>query len=112
MIDHARRKVSCMSLLGSSNAANASTPEWKIILKLLSETDPELLGRLSRKMLNYLSSDRNCDFEFGPLEELAALSEVMTFKHNGFWECADTVRDVNHLNMLWETKKAKWKIWR
>ncbi len=38
----------------STNAENTSTPEWKIIIKLLNETDPELLARLSRKMLNYL----------------------------------------------------------
>ena len=65
----------------------------------------------NKKMLDYLTTAVDCDFEFGPLEQLASESEVMTFKHNGFWECADTVRDVNHLNKLWETKKAKWKIW-
>ena len=43
-----------MSPLNNENAAAAGKPEWKIILRLLSETDPELLGRLSRKMLNYL----------------------------------------------------------
>ncbi|MCK5132202.1 MAG: PEP/pyruvate-binding domain-containing protein [Candidatus Sabulitectum sp.] len=43
-----------MSPLDNQNTVTAGTPEWKIILRLLSETDPELLGRLSRKMLNYL----------------------------------------------------------
>ncbi len=65
----------------------------------------------NKKMLNYLTNDENCDFESGPLEKLAAEEQVMTYKHNGFWECADTVRDVNHLNKLWDTGKAKWKIW-
>ena len=65
----------------------------------------------NKKMLDYLTIDVNCDFEFGPLEKLASESEVMTFKHNGFWECADTVRDVNHLNKHWETQKAQWKVW-
>jgi len=51
------------------------------------------------------------DFEFGPLEELAANGEVMTYRHEGFWECADTVRDLNHLNKLWNTGKAVWKVW-
>ena len=63
-------------------------------------------------MLNYLTPDTKCDFEFGPLEKLAALGEVMTYKHEGFWECADTVRDVNNLNKLWKTGKAQWKIWK
>ena len=43
-----------MSPLSENNSVTTGKPEWKIILKLLSETDPELLGRLSRKMLNYL----------------------------------------------------------
>jgi small-conductance mechanosensitive channel len=66
----------------------------------------------NKNMLDYLTEAEDCDFEFGPLEKLAAEKEVMTFKHNGFWECADTVRDVNHLNKLWNTGEAKWKLWK
>jgi len=65
----------------------------------------------NKDVLNYLTTDKNCDFEFGPLEELATKSEVMTFRHEGFWECADTVRDLNHLNKLWNSGEAKWKVW-
>ncbi|MCB0460426.1 MAG: glucose-1-phosphate cytidylyltransferase [Flavobacteriaceae bacterium] len=65
----------------------------------------------NKEMLQYLSADVNCDFEFGALEKLAEEREVMTYMHEGFWECADTVRDVNHLNKLWETNKAEWKLW-
>jgi glucose-1-phosphate cytidylyltransferase len=65
----------------------------------------------NKEMLNSLTPDIDCDFEVGPLEHLAGKREVMTFKHDGFWECADTVRDVNHLNRMWNNKKAKWKIW-
>lgn len=43
-----------MNPLESVEMSPAGTPEWKIIIKLLQETDPELLGRLSRKMMNYL----------------------------------------------------------
>ncbi|MBI4648417.1 MAG: glucose-1-phosphate cytidylyltransferase [Bacteroidia bacterium] len=63
-------------------------------------------------MLNYLTSDKNCDFEFGPLEKLANIGEVMIYKHKGFWECADTLRDIEHLNKLWNTGIAKWKLWK
>tara|TARA_B100000767_G_scaffold261671_1_gene273508 strand:+ start:203 stop:973 length:771 start_codon:yes stop_codon:yes gene_type:complete len=66
----------------------------------------------NKEMLNSLTSDVNCDFEIGPLEELAEKMEVMTYKHEGFWECADTVRDVNHLNKIWNNNSAKWKIWK
>ena len=66
----------------------------------------------NKKMLEYLTTDIDCDFEIGALEKLAAEGEVMTYKHNGFWECVDTVRDINHLNKLWNQKQAKWKIWK
>ena len=65
----------------------------------------------NKDLLNNLTSDVNCDFEVGPLEDLAEKKEVMTYKHEGFWECADTVRDVNHLNKIWNNNSAKWKIW-
>lgn len=65
----------------------------------------------NKSMLNYLEDSEFCDFEFGPLERLAEDKEVMTYKHDGFWECADTVRDVNHLNKLWREDNAKWKLW-
>ncbi len=63
------------------------------------------------KLMEYLSEDPECDFEFGPLEKLATEGEIMTYKHKGFWECADTVRDIEHLNKLWNENKAFWKIW-
>lgn len=64
-----------------------------------------------KRLLSFLSPDKNCDFEFGPLEELAKKGEVMAFEHNGFWECVDTERDLNHLNKLWNENKAAWKLW-
>ncbi len=63
------------------------------------------------KLMEYLSEEPECDFEFGPLEKLATEDEIMTYKHKGFWECADTVRDIEHLNKLWNENKAFWKIW-
>lgn len=65
----------------------------------------------NKELLDSLTSEVNCDFEIGPLEKLAEKREVMTYKHNGFWECADTVRDVNHLNKMWDNNLAKWKVW-
>jgi len=65
----------------------------------------------NRELLNYLSPDKSCDFEFGALEELSKKGEVMVFQHQGFWECVDTERDLNHLNALWEQNKATWKVW-
>jgi len=65
----------------------------------------------NKNLLNYLTTDENCEFEFGPLEKLAKEGEVIVFKHNGQWECMDHERDVVHLNKLWNEKKAFWKVW-
>jgi glucose-1-phosphate cytidylyltransferase len=65
----------------------------------------------NKEMLDYLSSDEECDFEFGPLEELARKGQVMMYKHEGSWACMDHRRDVEHLNNLWNQQKAFWKVW-
>lgn len=65
----------------------------------------------NRDLLSFLRPDRDCDFEFGVLEDLAARGEVMVYEHRGFWECVDTERDLNHLNKLWSQNKAQWKLW-
>lgn len=65
----------------------------------------------NRNLLSHLRPDRDCDFEFGVLEDLAARGEVMVYEHQGFWECVDTERDLNHLNKLWNQNKAQWKLW-
>ena len=63
------------------------------------------------ELLDYLTPDENCDFEYGALEELTKKGEVMVYKHEGNWECMDHERDVQHLNKLWDTNKAFWKVW-
>lgn len=51
-------------------------------------------------------------FEQYPLQSLAKNGELGAFKHNGFWQCMDTLRDKIALNDLWNNNKAPWKIWR
>ncbi|UCH92875.1 MAG: glucose-1-phosphate cytidylyltransferase [Candidatus Aminicenantes bacterium] len=65
----------------------------------------------NNKLLSYLTPDKDCDFEFGVLEDLAKQGEIMVFEHHGFWECVDTERDLNHLNKLWHENRASWKLW-
>ena len=65
----------------------------------------------NRNLLDYLTLDRECDFEFDALEQLTASGEVMVYKHEGQWECMDHERDVIHLNKLWIDKQAFWKKW-
>jgi glucose-1-phosphate cytidylyltransferase len=65
----------------------------------------------NNELMDYLSIDEKCDFEHGPLEELTKRGEVMVYKHNGNWECMDHERDVDHLNKLWNSNNAFWKLW-
>ena len=61
-------------------------------------------------VLNYIKGDETV-FERDPLEKLAKEGELYSFKHEGFWQCMDTLRDKNQLNELWVSGKAKWKSW-
>jgi glucose-1-phosphate cytidylyltransferase len=65
----------------------------------------------NKELLARLTPDKDCDFEFGVLEDLAKEEEVMVYEHKGFWECVDTERDLKHLNKLWRESKAAWKLW-
>jgi len=64
----------------------------------------------NRNLLDYLTEDEACDFEFGALELLAKQGEVMVYKHEGLWECIDHERDLKHLNSLWDNNRAFWRV--
>lgn len=65
----------------------------------------------NRGVFDYLSTDKDCDLEVGPLEKIASEGELMVFKHTGFWSCMDNIRDMDYLNNLWSCGKAEWKVW-
>ena len=50
-------------------------------------------------------------FEQIPLQTLSKKGQLAAFKHTGFWQCMDTLRDKFILNDLWEKNSAPWKIW-
>ena len=56
----------------------------------------------------YLESEESCILERAPLERLAKDQQLMMFKHDGFWQPMDTLRDKNQLNDLWDSGKAPW----
>ena len=63
------------------------------------------------KIFDYLQDGDSTILEKKPLETLAKERQLTAFKHTGFWHPMDTLRDKNHLENLWNTKKAPWKIW-
>ncbi|AJP71273.1 glucose-1-phosphate cytidylyltransferase [Sphingomonas hengshuiensis] len=50
-------------------------------------------------------------WETGPLEQLARGGELMSYRHDGFWQPMDTLRDKVHLDELWRSGAAPWKRW-
>jgi glucose-1-phosphate cytidylyltransferase len=65
---------------------------------------------LSPKVLDYIESDLTT-WEQEPLRNLATDGELMAFEHHGFWQPMDTLRDKQHLEALWDSGKAPWRIW-
>lgn len=57
-----------------------------------------------------LIADDATVLEREPLEELVARGELMSFRHEGFWQCMDTIRDRNYLEELWSEDRAPWKF--
>jgi glucose-1-phosphate cytidylyltransferase len=58
-----------------------------------------------------LITDDTTVWEQEPLEKLAEKEQLSAFKHNGFWQPMDTIRDRNYLEDLWNKNKAPWKVW-
>ena len=63
------------------------------------------------EVFDYLEYGDSTVLERTPLETLAKEKKLTAFKHNGFWYPMDTLRDKKHLEKLWISKKAPWKIW-
>lgn len=62
---------------------------------------------LEKRVFDYIDGDSTV-FEREPLSRLAADGELMAYRHTGFWQCMDTLRDVRTLNQLWEAGSAPW----
>ena len=62
------------------------------------------------EIFDYLQDDSTV-LERIPLETLAKEQKLTAFKHDGFWHPMDTLRDKKHLEDLWTSEKAPWKIW-
>jgi glucose-1-phosphate cytidylyltransferase len=65
---------------------------------------------LERGALDYIDGDETL-WERDPLERLAADGELMAFRHEGFWQPMDTLREKKVLEDLWASGRAPWKVW-
>jgi glucose-1-phosphate cytidylyltransferase len=64
---------------------------------------------LEPDMLDYIETDEN-SWRAKPMEQFAREGELMAFRHEGFRQCMDAVRDLKLLASLWSSGKAPWKI--
>lgn len=62
------------------------------------------------EIFNYIDDDLTI-LEKKPLETLSNMNELVAFKHDGFWQAMDTLRDKNYLEELWNIQNAPWKVW-
>jgi glucose-1-phosphate cytidylyltransferase len=65
---------------------------------------------LNPGIFEYLKDDSS-SLEAHGMEQLAAKGELYAFRHDGFWQCMDTLRDKRLLEQLWETRHAPWQVW-
>lgn len=65
---------------------------------------------LSTEVLPYITDD-TCTWEREPLETLAEQGQLAAYQHHGFWQPMDTLRDKTHLEELWQSGQAPWKVW-
>jgi glucose-1-phosphate cytidylyltransferase len=66
---------------------------------------------LEPQVIDLIEGD-NTVWEKAPLEQLAKKGQLGIYKHEGFWASMDTMRDKKHLESLWQTGEAPWKIWK
>ena len=60
---------------------------------------------------DYYIKNKDTIWEKEPLENLARDNQLAAYKFDEFWYAMDTLRDKNHLESLWLSKKAPWKVW-
>lgn len=65
---------------------------------------------LDRRVLDYIEGDATL-WELEPLERLSQEGHLQAYRHEGFWQPMDTLREKHLLESLWESGKAPWKVW-
>jgi glucose-1-phosphate cytidylyltransferase len=65
---------------------------------------------LEPQVIDFIADDSTV-WEKEPLEKLADLGQLCAYKHDGFWQPMDTLRDKQYLEELWHSKKAPWQVW-
>lgn len=62
------------------------------------------------EVIDYIEGDET-QWEREPMEALAAKGEMMAYRHEGFWQPMDTLRDKTRLQALWDSGSPPWRVW-
>ena len=88
-----------------------------MVKKFLEKTQGDNSGWINggffvfnKRIFKYLKNDQTV-FEKEPLENLSKDRELSAYKHKGFWQPMDTLREKEYLEELWQSNKAPWKLW-
>jgi glucose-1-phosphate cytidylyltransferase len=65
---------------------------------------------LEPDVIDYIEGDATT-WEQEPLQKLAHLGQLAAFRHAGFWQPMDTLKDKHYLESLWQSGRAPWKVW-
>jgi glucose-1-phosphate cytidylyltransferase len=65
---------------------------------------------LEPRIFDYIEGDHTV-FERAPLERLAKDNQLVAYKHFGFWQPMDSLRDKTQLEQIWKSGNARWKVW-
>ena len=78
-----------------------------------TEDSPRINGGffvLEPSVIDYIAADET-PWEAEPMQRLAREGDLTSYRHNGFWQAMDTLRDKTHLEQVWATGDAPWKTW-
>ena len=65
----------------------------------------------NKDLFEEITEDDDCDFEFGPLQDIAKRGQIRAFIHKKYWQCMDNVRERDYLNKLINEGNAPWMLW-
>ena len=110
-----KKKIATLTAVKYKNPKGVLIIDSKSKIKLIKEKPIEYINGgffvLSKKIFSYLNNDKNI-FEKNCLPKLAKIKELYAFKHNGFWQCMDTMREKKELNKIYKSKEKAWIIWK
>ncbi len=114
----ANGKIGTMSMynFGQNKGVVEVGPNGRInAFREKSDADGELINIgfmvFEPKVFDYINGDESI-LEKSTLVQLANEGELMGYVHKGFWQCMDTLREKQHLETLWESGNAPWKLWK